>query len=248
MVTERVAALRRWMATVLERLHRLAESGWGGTSAFLWGVGQSSVVPGPAEAVLIPLGLADPPKAWRLAAWTFGGTLLGGLIAFAIGFYAFDVVRPMFGIIGIGEAELERLRTLAGSHGPLLVLVSAMTPISTKVVSIAAGAFGLPIEAFVATLAVARGARLFAVATILRYAGARLGNYLVRRPRDEAAGRDAGLPALAGRDLAGRDLAGRDAVEPDDAGRDAVEPDDAGRDAPDPARAFGDRGRAGAGL
>ena len=243
MVTERVAALRRWMATVLERLHRLAESGWGGTSAFLWGVGQSSVVPGPAEAVLIPLGLADPPKAWRLAAWTFGGTLLGGLIAFAIGFYAFDVVRPMFGIIGIGEAELERLRTLAGSHGPLLVLVSAMTPISTKVVSIAAGAFGLPIEAFVATLAVARGARLFAVATILRYAGARLGNYLVRRPRDEAAGRDAGEPALAGRD------AGEAAVAARDAGaRDAVEPGDAGRDAPDPARAFGDRGRAGAGL
>jgi membrane protein YqaA with SNARE-associated domain len=244
MVTERVAALRRWMATVLERLHRLAESGWGGTSAFLWGVGQSSVVPGPAEAVLIPLGLADPPKAWRLAAWTFGGTLLGGLIAFAIGFYAFDVVRPMFGIIGIGEAELERLRALAGSHGPLLVLVSAMTPISTKVVSIAAGAFGLPIEAFVATLAVARGARLFAIATILRYAGSRLANYLVRRPRDEADGRrDAGEAGLAGRDAGEAALAAPDAGERGLAGR-----DDAGRDAPDPARAFGDRGRAGAGL
>ena len=185
MVTERVARMRRWLALTLERLHRLAESGWGGTSAFLWGVGQSSVVPGPAEAVLIPLGVADPPKAWRLAAWTFAGTLVGGLAAFTIGALAFDVVRPMLGYIGIGDAELERMRAIAGSHGALLVLVSAMTPISTKVVSIAAGAFGLPIEAFVATLAVARGSRLFAVAAILRFAGGRLRSYLERRPREE---------------------------------------------------------------
>ncbi len=185
MVTERVAGMRRWLALTLERLHRLAESGWGGTSAFLWGVGQSSVVPGPAEAVLIPLGFADPPKAWRLAAWTFAGTLVGGLAAFTIGALAFDVVRPMLGYIGIGDAELERMRALAGSHGALLVLVSAMTPISTKVVSIAAGAFGLPIEAFVATLAVARGSRLFAVAAILRFAGGRVRSYLERRSREE---------------------------------------------------------------
>lgn len=184
MVTERVASVRRWLCLTLERLHRLAESGWGGTSAFLWGVGQSSVVPGPAEAVLIPLGVADPPKAWRLAAWTFAGTVLGGLVAFTIGAFAFDAVRPLLGFIGIGDVELERMRALAGSHGPLLVLVSAMTPISTKVVSIAAGAFGLPVGAFVTTLAVARGARLLAVAAILRYAGARVRSYLERRPRD----------------------------------------------------------------
>ena len=191
MVTERVARVRRWLALTLERLHRLAESGWGGTSAFLWGLGQSSVVPGPSEAVLIPLGVADPPKVWRLAAWTFAGTLVGGLAAFTIGALAFDVVRPMLGYLGIGDVELERMRALAGSHGALLVLVSAMTPISTKVVSIAAGAFGLPVEAFVATLALARGTRLFAVAAILRFAGGRLRSYLERRPFEagDAAGR-----------------------------------------------------------
>lgn len=212
MVMARVAWVRRWLALTLERLHRLAESGWGGTSAFIWGVGQSSVVPGPAEAVLIPLGVADPPKAWRLAAWTFAGTVLGGLVAFAIGALAFDAVRPLLGFIGIGHAELERMRALAGSHGPILVLVSAMTPISTKVVSIAAGAFGLPIGAFMAALAVARGARLLAVAAILRFAGERLHSYLVRRPREAAEERRdddlaRGVAEEPPRDLAG-DLAG----------------------------------------
>lgn len=217
MVTERVARMRRWLALTLERLHALAESGWGGTSAFLWGLGQSSVVPGPSEAVLIPLGVADPPKAWRLAAWTFAGTLVGGLVAFTIGALAFDVVRPMLGYIGIGDAELERMRALAGSHGALLVLVSAMTPISTKVVSIAAGAFGLPIEAFVATLAVARGSRLFAVAAILRFAGERVRSYLERRPREEDPARP---PDDFPRDLAA-DLA-RGAAERERAGAAAL--------------------------
>jgi membrane protein YqaA with SNARE-associated domain len=141
-------------------------------------------VPGPAEAVLVPLGIADPPAAWRLAGWTYVGTVLGGLIAFAIGSFAFEAVRPLLGLLGIDAAELERLRALADSHGALLVLVSTMTPISTKVVSIAAGAFGLPVGAFVMTLAVARGARLLAVAAILRFAGERVRRYLARGARD----------------------------------------------------------------
>jgi membrane protein YqaA with SNARE-associated domain len=178
-------AIRQAAGSTLERLHRLAESGWGGTSSFLWGLGQSSVVPGPAEAVLVPLGIADPPAAWRLAGWTFAGTVLGGAIAFAIGMFAFDAVRPLLGLVGIHAAELERLHTLADRYGVLLVLVSALTPISAKVVSIAAGAFGLPFGAFVITLALARGARLLVVAAILRFAGERVRRYLARGARDE---------------------------------------------------------------
>ena len=185
MVTNGLSRVRRSADRALERLHRLAESGWGGTSCFLWGLGQSSVVPGPAEAVLVPLGIADPPAAWRLAAWTFAGTVIGAVIAFAIGMFAFDAVQPLLGLVGIGAAEMERLHALAGSHGTLLVLVSTMTPISTKVVSIAAGAFGLPIGAFVATLALARGVRLLVVAAILRFAGERVRAYLARGARDD---------------------------------------------------------------
>ena len=198
MVTNGLSRVRRSADRALERLHRLAESGWGGTSCFLWGLGQSSVVPGPAEAVLVPLGIADPPAAWRLAAWTFAGTVIGAVIAFAIGMFAFDAVQPLLGLVGIGAAEMERLHALAGSHGTLLVLVSTMTPISTKVVSIAAGAFGLPIGAFVATLALARGVRLLVVAAILRFAGERVRAYLARGAREDdrfAAERPAGAPA-----------------------------------------------------
>ena len=210
------ARVRRAAARLLRRLHDLAESGWGGLAAFAWGFGQSSVVPGPSEALLIPLALADPRAAWRLAAWTLAGTVLGGFVAYAIGALAFDAVgQPMLALVGIGRDELEGMRALAERRGPLLVFVSAVTPVSTKVVSIAAGAFGLPFGEFALALVLARGARLFVVAALLRFTGERLRAYLERRGFFE---RREGSPARAD----GGDAAVERRVAPDAAPR--VEP------------------------
>ena len=234
-MTSRFLRLLRWLSRTLDRLHRLAESGWGNTATFTWGLAQSSVVPGPAEALLIPLAVADPPASWRLAAWTFAGTIAGGLVAFAIGTFAFDAVRPLLGVLGIGAAELERIHALADSHGPLLVLVSAFTPISTKVVSIAAGAFGIPFGSFLLALTLARGARLLAVAAVLRFAGERFARYLARRGGEAARADDLRAPRFE----PGRDPAF-------DAGFDAERDPafDAGRDAAFDAGFDAERGRA----
>lgn len=170
-------AIRRLIGT----LHDWAESGWAGPAVLAWNVAQGSVVPGPADALLAPLGLADPPRVWRLVAWAILGSMLGGLIAYAIGRYAFeDVGIPVMRLFGVGAGELDYLARQFQRHGWMFIIVSSIAPISTKIVCIAAGAFGMPLAFFAFALAVGRAVRFLVVATAVRFAGERMNRWIAR--------------------------------------------------------------------
>ncbi|HUF27893.1 MAG TPA: VTT domain-containing protein [Gemmatimonadaceae bacterium] len=169
--------VRRSIVHLIAVLHRWAESGWSGPAAGSWAVLQSSVMPGPADILLIPLGLADPPRVYRIAVWSIAGATIGGILAWTIGALAFDVVEPVLGWIGVGPAELARSRVLFEEHGWIVVLLGTIIPLSTKVICIAAGAFGVPFPHFALAVIVGRTIRYLVVATVVRYAG----EWLVRR-------------------------------------------------------------------
>lgn len=174
--------LTRGVRSLIATLHDWAESGWAGPAVAAWNTAQGAVVPGPADALLAPLGLADPPRVWRLVAWAILGSVIGGLIAFAIGRFAFDEIgAPVFRMFGIGAAELELLDRQFRRHGWWFIIVSALAPISTKVVCIAAGAFGMPLPHFALALAAGRGTRFVLVAGIIRFAGDRFNRWIARR-------------------------------------------------------------------
>jgi membrane protein YqaA with SNARE-associated domain len=174
--------LSRTAVRVLAALHRIAEAGWAATAVGVWGFLQASVVPGPVDGVLIPLGLADPKRAWRFAWSALVGCLLGAFVAYIIGTVAFEGVgRTILGWLGVSTPEVERFRGMFREKGLWLVLLSTVTPLSGKVVAIAAGAFGIPILPFLATIAVGRGVRYAAVAAVVRYFGDRVEKYVERR-------------------------------------------------------------------
>jgi membrane protein YqaA with SNARE-associated domain len=166
---------RRALVSLIARLHRWAESGSAGSAVCTWNCLQGSVVPGPSEALLVPLGLADPPRALRLAAWAALGASAGGLVAFAIGAFAFDSIgQPLVSFFGVGPARWAQLESLFRRHGALLVVLSTLSPLSTKFVCIGAGAFGVPFAPFALALAAGRAGRFAIVGLVLRYAGHRL--------------------------------------------------------------------------
>src|SRR5919202_5438463 len=76
----------------LARLHRLAEAGWAATAVSVWAFLQASVVPGPVDVVLVPLGLADPKRAWRFAWSAVLGSVLGAFVAYVVGAVAFESI------------------------------------------------------------------------------------------------------------------------------------------------------------
>lgn len=163
------------LARLLAALHRWAESGWAGTATATWEVLQSSAVPGPSGAVFAPLAVADPERAPQLACWAVAGAVAGGCIAYLIGAQAFEGVgRPILSALGVTEATLVSSARMFERHGWLLVFVATISPLSTKLTCIAAGAFGLPIPQFLPALAVGRAIRFAMLTVLLRFAGERL--------------------------------------------------------------------------
>lgn len=141
-------------------IERFAHARGAVPATFLWNLGQGSVVPGPAELLLIPLAIADPARAWPLALAAMGGSILGGCIAFWIGVVAFATVgQPLLALLGVSDAMLARGMALMVQYGWLFIVGSTLTPISAKAVSIGAGAVGMPFPLFAFALAVGRVTR-----------------------------------------------------------------------------------------
>ena len=163
-------------------LHRWAESGWAGAATATWEVLQSSVVPGPSGVVFAPLAVADPPRAARLAVWGTAGAVVGGCIAYLIGAHAFEEIgRTMLSTLGVSDARIAASEAMFERHGWLLVFVSTISPLSTKLTCIAAGAVGLPLAQFIPVLLVGRALRFGVLVVLLRVAGERLAERLSRR-------------------------------------------------------------------
>jgi membrane protein YqaA with SNARE-associated domain len=146
-----------------------------------WGFLQAALVPGPTDAVLVPLGLSDPRRAYRLAAFAVLGSVLGGVVAYAVGSGALGNFAPwLLETLGMTPAAIEVSRGVFESRGWMLVLASTVSPLSAKMVSIAAGAFGLPFWQFLVAIVVGRTVRNVVLAAILRRAGPALQRRLSR--------------------------------------------------------------------
>ena len=170
------------LSRLVAALHRWAESGWAGAATATWELFQSAILPGPSGVVFFPLAIADPPRAPRLAVWGLAGAVVGGCIAYAIGAHAFDALgRPMLSALGVGEAKIAASEAAFARHGWLLVFASTISPLSTKLTCIAAGAFGLPIVQFVPALFIGRAIRFGVLTVLLRFAGDQLAERLSRR-------------------------------------------------------------------
>lgn len=180
--TRRPGLVSRALYRVLARIHGWAESGWGGPAVGGWGFLQGSVVPGPTDTVLVPLGLSDPGRVFRFALWATLGATLGGLAAYGLGFSGGDrFALPLLERLGVSATMLARTESALATHGWLVVALSTVSPLSSKAVCVVAGAFGVPLWQFLPALAMGRAARFFTIALLLRFAGPGLLNAIARR-------------------------------------------------------------------
>lgn len=200
--TSPVRGWRRLLG-IMNVLHRWAESGWSNTAVFAWGVAQGSVVPGPADGVMIPLSIADPRRAYKLAVFATFGSVIGGILAWFIGGHLFaEVGTTVLEWVGMTEPRMDVTRELVDRYGWMIIAFSAIVPISTKTVCITAGVLGMPFPEFVTGIVIGRTVRYAVIATILKFAGERLGNWLMRRSgaprRTRVLADEAPLPPHAG--------------------------------------------------
>ncbi len=142
---------------------------------------ESSVFPIPPDIVMIPMILARPSRAWAIALVALVASVLGGMLGYAIGAFAYDTIgQPILQVMGKAQAMAE-FNTRFNDFGFWAVLGAGVMPFPYKVITIMSGWTGMPFATFVATSVLARGLRFFVVAGLLRAFGEPVRDFIERR-------------------------------------------------------------------
>ena len=142
---------------------------------------ESSVFPIPPDAMLVPMVLARPQAAWRLALIATAASVVGGLAGYCIGYFLFETVgQRIIDLYGLGAGFADFQQTW-NEWGLWIILIKGLTPIPYKLVTIASGLAGFSLPVFIAASVVTRGLRFFLVAGLLRRFGAPIRDFIEER-------------------------------------------------------------------
>jgi membrane protein YqaA with SNARE-associated domain len=171
--------LKRAYHWTLTLAGRPLASWWLGLIAFV----ESSVFLVPADVLFVPMVLARPQRAYRLALIATLASTAGGIAGYLLGAYAFEaLVLPILDFYG-KTAAFETLRACGGRESVMVLLVTSglshLPPI--KLVTILAGVVQVGLPFFIASCLIARGGRFFALAYALKRWGEPIGVFIERR-------------------------------------------------------------------
>ena len=149
----------------------------------------------PADVLFVPMVLAKPRRAYLYATIATVASVLGGVLGWLIGHYAFETIaRPVLTFYG----KLDTFDSLAASVDWKTILILLVTsglahlpPI--KVVTILSGVAGFSLPLFILSAIIARGARFFALAWLLNTYGEEMRHFIEKRLKIISALAAAGL-------------------------------------------------------
>lgn len=140
---------------------------------------ESSFFPLPPDVMLAPMALSAPHKAWRYALLTTVASVLGGVLGYLIGYFAFELVEPLLHRFGYWAHYLE-VRHWFEVWGFWAVFLAGFSPVPYKLFTVTAGVVSMALAPFVIASAIGRGARFFLVAALMRWGGQRMDGLLRR--------------------------------------------------------------------
>lgn len=133
---------------------------------------ESSFFPIPPDVILVAILMTrERARAFFYATITTLGSVLGGLLGYAIGYFFFQTVGVWLVHTYHLEIQIEIVRKLFTENAFFAIFVAAFTPVPYKVFTIAAGLFGVSIPTFIIASILGRGGRFFAVATVMKFFG-----------------------------------------------------------------------------
>lgn len=147
----------------------LAERKFSGLWLGLLSFAEASFFPIPPDVLLIPLCLGKMKKAFKFALICSVASVLGGIVGYAIGAFAWDELAGLFFryIPGFTPEKFEKLKSWYEVWGWPLVFIAGFSPIPYKIFTVASGVLGMTIGPFILASAVSRSARFFLVAFLL---------------------------------------------------------------------------------
>lgn len=138
---------------------------------------ESVFFPIPPDVMLAPMVLANRSRAWWLAGVTTLASVIGGVIGYLLGYWALELIMPVIeraGYVGAYEQAVQAFE----DYGIWFVILAGFSPIPFKLITIAAGALGMPWLGFVAGSVIGRASRFYMVAGIIYAGGERAAEHL----------------------------------------------------------------------
>ncbi len=142
---------------------------------------ESSFFPVPPDALLVPMALARPERAYRLALVCTLASVAGGALGYLIGYALYDqVAGPLIRFYHYEDAA-QAFVDKFNQWGLWVILIKGLTPIPYKIVTITSGLAHFNFGVFMVASLLTRGARFFLVAALLRQFGEPVREFIERR-------------------------------------------------------------------
>ena len=142
---------------------------------------ESSFLPLPPDILLVPMILAQPRRAWLIAAVCTIASVTGGYVGYAIGYFLFDAIGlPVLEFYHMMD-KYEAFKAAFAEWGAWIIVIKGLTPIPFKLVTIASGAAQFDLVTFTMASIVSRSLRFFLLAALLWRFGEPIRDFIERR-------------------------------------------------------------------
>ncbi|GFD78874.1 hypothetical protein KUL118_17360 [Tenacibaculum sp. KUL118] len=132
---------------------------------------ESTIVPVPLEAVMVPLMQARRESLWKIALMATIGCIIGAIFGYALGYYLFDIIGQWLIDTFFSQNQFESVKQQMQSQGFWFVMTLGIAPIPFQVAMLAAGATQFSLPLFLFATIIARAIRYFGLAIVVYYAG-----------------------------------------------------------------------------
>jgi len=179
----------RWSRSLYDWVLKWGESKHGLTALFFLSMAEASFFPIPPDALLIALCMGAHKRWIKFATVCSVGSVIGGVLGYFIGLYAFDLVGEKLLQVTASLSGMEPQQLLEQAQywfnekemmgmkvGSWAVGIAGFTPIPYKVFTIAAGFFKMAFVPFLIASAISRSLRFFIVAGIIGILYKKYGN------------------------------------------------------------------------
>lgn len=146
---------------------------------------ESTIVPIPLEAVMIPLMQARRESLWKIALMATVGCVIGAIFGYALGYYLFDLIGQWIIDSFFSAEQFENVKSQMDRQGFWFVMTLGIAPIPFQVAMLAAGATKFSLLLFLIATVIARSLRYFGLAAVVYYAGDKA-EQLIKRYRMKA--------------------------------------------------------------
>lgn len=142
---------------------------------------EASVFPIPPDVMLIPMVLATPQRAWRIALVATIASVVGGWLGYEIGATLYDAFGQKVIAFYHLEDAFANFQVKFQQYGGWVVLLKGATPIPFKLVTIASGVMHLDPLVFTVSAIGSRAFRFFLVTALFLKFGEPIRDFVEKR-------------------------------------------------------------------